>query len=376
MIHKTGLCNTLKDNISYYYTEWRINMIKLTKIKFPNKQLAFALSVAVLISFMPISSYAAENSNMEVPSIINNMATSVTGSSTIPDNNQAGTSTGGSINTGNTGNNTPDISTGGAFIPDNSPSDTTTGGTVTPDDNTPDGNIPPSTGGGQIWIPVTTPAPDNGQTDNITPPETDNSQAGTSTGGALTPDNSQADTTTGGAVSPDDSQTEQPPVQLPAVGTKITVGNYIYRVTGKNTVALKGFAKGVSLTTVIARNQITYKKVVYKVTKIGSSAFKGQTGIKKVIIRKNITDVASNSFYNCKNITKVTIRTGVTIIRKQAFMGCTKLKTVNITSPVLSQVKKNAFKNIKKDAVINVINKKARLAIKAAIPSNITVNQM
>lgn len=288
MIHKTGLCNTLKDNISYYYTEWRINMIKLTKIKFLNKQLAFALSVAVLISFMPISSYAAENSNMEVPSIINNMATSVTGSSTIPNNNQAGTST----------------------------------------------------------------------------------------GGALTPDNSQADTTTGGAVSPDDSQTEQPPVQLPAVGTKITVGNYIYRVTGKNTVALKGFAKGVSLTTVIARNQITYKKVVYKVTKIGSSAFKGQTGIKKVIIRKNITDVASNSFYNCKNITKVTIRTGVTIIRKQAFMGCTKLKTVNITSPVLSQVKKNAFKNIKKDAVINVINKKARLAIKAAIPSNITVNQM
>ena len=48
----------------------------------------------------------------------------------------------------------------------------------------------------------------------------------------------------------------------------------------------------------------------------------------------------------------------------------------NITSTVLSQVKKNAFKNIKTGAVINVINKKARLAVKAAIPSNITVNQM
>lgn len=106
---------------------------------------------------------------------------------------------------------------------------------------------------------------------------------------------------------------------------------------------------GGALATVIARNQITNNKVVYKVTKIGSSAFKVQTGIKKVIIRKNITDVVSNSFYNYSNIMKVTIRTGVTIIHKQAFMVCAKLKTVNITSPVLSQVEKNAFKNIKKE---------------------------
>lgn len=133
---------------------------------------------------------------------------------------------------------------------------------------------------------------------------------------------------------------------------------------------------GGALATVIARNQITDNKVVYKVTKIGYSVFKVQTGIKKVIIRKNITDVVSNSFYNYINITKATIRTGVTIINKQAFMVCAKLKTVNITSPVLSQVEKNAFKNIKKGAVINVINKKARLAVKAVIPSNVSVNQM
>ena len=35
-------------------------MVKLTKIKFPKKQLAFALSAALLISFMPISPSAAE----------------------------------------------------------------------------------------------------------------------------------------------------------------------------------------------------------------------------------------------------------------------------------------------------------------------------
>ncbi|MCI9078831.1 MAG: leucine-rich repeat protein [Lachnospiraceae bacterium] len=353
-------------------------MVKITQIKFPKRKLAFALSAAVLISFMPISSNAAEKTNMEVPSIINNTINiaAATGSATIPDNSQPGTSTGGSINTGSTGSNTPGTVTDSTAAPDTNPSDTITGGTLTPDNNTPEESTPPSTGGSQIVAPVITPSPDNSQPDSTTPPATDNNQTGTSTGGAVTPDTNPSDTATGGAAEPDNSQPEDTTTSLPAIGTKITVGNYIYRVTSSNTVALKGFAKGVSLSTVIAVNQITYKKVVYKVTKIGSSAFKGQTGIKKVIIRKNITDIASNSFYNCKNITKVTIRTGVTIIRKQAFMGCAKLKTINITSPVLAQVKKNAFKNIKTGAVINVVNKKARLAVKAAIPSNVTVNQM
>lgn len=353
-------------------------MVKLTKIKFPKKQLAFALPAALLISFMPISPSAAEKSNMEVTSIINNTFTAATGSATIPDNSQAGISTGGSVNTGGNGSTGQGTVTGGAVTPD-TPSDTATGGTVAPGPggSTPEESTPPSTGGNQTGVyPVITPSPDNSQTDSVTPPPTDNNQTDTSTGGAVVPDTDPSDTATGGATEPDNSQTDTSGNTLPAVGTKITIGNYIYRVTSPNTVALKGFAKGVSLATVIARNQITYNKVVYKVTKIGSSAFKGQTGIKKVIIRKNITDIASNSFYNCKNITKVTIRTGVTIIRKQAFMGCTKLKTINITSTVLSQVKKNAFKNIKTGAVINVINKKARLAVKAAIPSNITVNQM
>ena len=102
-----------------------------------------------------------------------------------------------------------------------------------------------------------------------------------------------------------------------------------------------------SLATVIARNQITYNKVVYKVTKIGSSAFKGQTGIKKVIIRKNITDIASNSFYNCKNITKSYNKDRCNHYTQTSLYGMHKIKTINITSTVLSQVKKNAFKILK-----------------------------
>ncbi len=89
-------------------------MVKLTKIKFPNKQLAFTLSAALLISLMHITSSAAENSNMEVPSIINSTFTAATGSATVPGNSQAGTATGGSVDTDNTGSNTPGTVTGGA----------------------------------------------------------------------------------------------------------------------------------------------------------------------------------------------------------------------------------------------------------------------
>lgn len=332
-------------------------MKKLIKINLPKPRIAYALSAALIISMAPVPAFASGSPD-----------TSAAGNGQY--SIQATAVTGGTI----------DTTTGGSI---------TTGGVVSP---APGGNEPvntPPAGGGNQWIPGNTETPSTSPQVTATPPATGDNQQGTTaapssspsdttTGGAVTPSTNPPDTTTGGAVTP--SQPPAPsvsPSPAPlAVGTKFTAGKYMYRVTGTNTVALKGFAKGVSLSTVTAQNQVKYKNVVYNVTKIGDNAFKGQTGIQKVIIRKNITDVSLKSFYNCKNLTKVTIRTGVKIIRKQAFMGCAKLKTVNITSTSLSQVKKDAFKNIKKGAVINVANKRARLTVKAAIPSNVKVNQM
>lgn len=355
-------------------------MGKFIKIRLPKKQLAYTLSATLLISFIPHISFAAELNNTETSAIASESPTditvnAVTGSTIIPGNSQPGASTGGAIDTGTpapqpaetppvNGSSQPGTSTGGAITP-------APGSSSTPD------IILPIPGGSQIWTPDNTTAPDASQTalPSATPPVTGTSQPGTSTGGAVLPGTTPG-TSTGGAVTPGNSQTPSPSPAPLAIGTKFTAGNYIYRVTGNNTVALKGFAKGVSLSTVTAQNQVTYNKTKYNVTKIGDNAFKGQTCIKTVLIRKNITDISLKSFYNCKNITKVTIRTGVKIIRKQAFMGCKKLKTINITSTVLSQVKNNAFKNIKNGAVINVVNKQAKLAVKASIPASVKVNQM
>lgn len=346
-------------------------MGKFIKIRFQKKQLAYTLSAAILISFVPHVSFASEQ-NIETPTVTNQYQSSITasaatGSTVIPGSSGTDASTGGSINTSQPA---------ATQIPpaQGSQPDTVTGGTIAPG-STAVPVIPPYGGGSQIWTPESTTAPDNSQVTvpSATPPVTNTPQPGTVTGGAVLPGTTPG-ASTGSAVTPDASQTPSPSPL--AVGTKFTAGNYIYRVTGNNTVALKGFAKGVSLATVTAQNQVTYNKVKYNVTKIGDNAFKGQTCIKTVLVRKNITDISLNAFYNCKNITKVTIRTGLKIIRKQAFMGCKKLKTINITSTVLSQVKKNAFKNIKNGAVINVVNKQAKLAVKASIPASVKVNQM
>lgn len=161
-----------------------------------------------------------------------------------------------------------------------------------------------------------------------------------------------------------------------AVGTKFTSGDYIYMVKGSNKVAIKGFASGVTKSTVDIPTTVTYNNVKYNVVKIGTEAFKGKTCIKKVIIRKNVTDIGKRAFIDCKNITKVRMKTGVKIIRKGAFRNCTKLNIVNITSTILTDIKENAFKNIKSGSIVNVMNDPVRKLMEAAVSSKVTVNMM
>ena len=170
--------------------------------------------------------------------------------------------------------------------------------------------------------------------------------------------------------------TPQNPTNSLAVGTKFTIGNYMYMVTSANTVSLKGFAKNVSVSTISVKNTVDYNGTTYNVTKIGTEAFKGENGVKKVILSKNITDIGKRSFYKCKNLNKVRIKYNVKIIRKGAFRYCSKLKTINITSTVLTDIRVNVFNGIKSGAVVNVMNDPVRKLVKANIPKNVTVNMM
>lgn len=242
--------------------------------------------------------------------------------------------------------------------------------------NTSGSAISGSTSGSAIMPPTntditqdnstSTPAPDYGTNNTSTPtPDSTNTPI---------PDNGASSTNT---PAPDNTITTSPnnPSTPAAIGTMLTVGKYIYKVTSKDTVTLKGFANGVSKSSVIVKNKITHNNIVYNVTKVGNAAFHNKTAIKTVIVRKAVTDIGKNAFNGCKNMTKITIR-GAKIIRKKAFLGCAKLKTVNITSTNLATVKSTAFKNIKKNATINVMNNSAKTLVKAVVPATVKVNKM
>lgn len=211
--------------------------------------------------------------------------------------------------------------------------------------------------------------------DNSSEPTSDNS-SGSSSNNSSSDSSGESSNNSSQNPSPTTPTAPQTPNNSLAVGTIFTVGNYMYMVKGPDTVSLKGFAKNVSLSTVTVKNTVTYNGVTYKVIKIGTGAFKGENGIKKVILSQNVTDVGKQSFKQCKNLNKVRMKLNVSIIRQGALRDCPKLKTINITSTVLKDIRENVFKNIKSGAVVNVMNDPVRKLVKAAAPSNVTVNMM
>ena len=64
------------------------------------------------------------------------------------------------------------------------------------------------------------------------------------------------------------------------------------------------------------------------VTEIGSSAFKGCTGLTSVTIQEGVTEIGDGAFYGCTGLTSVTIPAGVTEISGGAFEDCTGLTSI------------------------------------------------
>ena len=113
-------------------------------------------------------------------------------------------------------------------------------------------------------------------------------------------------------------------------GHKYKVSGYSYKVTGKNTVSVVGVSNK-KKTSVTVKNTVKIGGITYKITSIGTNAFK-----------------------NCKKLKKVTIGKYVTTIGKNAFYGDKKLKKMIIKSKKLKKVGKNALKGVNKTVQIQV----------------------
>lgn len=121
-------------------------------------------------------------------------------------------------------------------------------------------------------------------------------------------------------------------------GLKIKIGKLVYQLkdTKKKTVSVVStVSKKVKKVTI--PKSVKYNGVSYKVTSISNNAFKNRKKLTKVTIGKNITTIGKKAFYNCK-----------------------KLKLVIIKSVKLKKVHKQAFRKIKKNAIIKVPKRKKK----------------
>ena len=117
---------------------------------------------------------------------------------------------------------------------------------------------------------------------------------------------------------------------MPKAGTKVTVGGNQHTVTkvGSEVRFSKANAKARAIT---VPSTIKAKGITYKVTSIGTNAFK-----------------------NCKKLTKATIGANVKVIKAKAFNNCHKLKVVTIKTALLTKktASKKCFSKVNKRMVI------------------------
>lgn len=143
-------------------------------------------------------------------------------------------------------------------------------------------------------------------------------------------------------------------------------GNYSYKILSpeEQTVEVVGVKKP-ELTKVTVYDKVTLAGKSYRVTAIGASAFKNNTKVKSVVIGKNVKSVGSSAFAGCTGLRKVHAKsTKLEKIGSSAFSGCRKLQKITIKSKALKKVGKSAFKNINKKAVISVPKAKKKAYIK------------
>ncbi|MCD8288018.1 MAG: leucine-rich repeat domain-containing protein [Porphyromonadaceae bacterium] len=87
---------------------------------------------------------------------------------------------------------------------------------------------------------------------------------------------------------------------------------------------------------IIVPETVTYNGAVYRVTGIGSSAFRDCTELMDVTLPNSIISIGDYAFYNCSNLSEITIPDNVTEIGNYAFFSCTALTEVTLGHSVAS----------------------------------------
>lgn len=169
---------------------------------------------------------------------------------------------------------------------------------------------------------------------------------------------------------PSDDNKSQTKTLGTAKGKTFTSGNFKYKVTTAATitgtkkttgkVTVVGLTKsGKKKTSINVKNTVSKSGASYKVTAVGSKAFKKATKVKKATLGTNIKSIPTSAFEGCKKLATVSAK-GATKIGKSAFKNCKALKKITLKKKV--SVKKNAFKGCKKTIKVTGGSKKVNKA--------------
>lgn len=89
--------------------------------------------------------------------------------------------------------------------------------------------------------------------------------------------------------------------------------------------------KGPKKASVTIPDTVVYHNKAYRVTSIGSNAFKKNKKLKKITIGSNVTTIGNQAFYKCKNLKKVSIKSKkLKKVGSKAFYGNAKKLYVNV----------------------------------------------
>lgn len=145
-------------------------------------------------------------------------------------------------------------------------------------------------------------------------------------------------------------------------GDVFKVSGYSYKVTdaAKKTVTVTGIANKNSKKISVG-STVKIQNIAYKITAVGSSAFKNCKKATTATIGSNVKTIGANAFSGCKKLKSVKLNCkGLTNIGKKAFYKDSSLKTITIKSTKLKKVGSKAFYGIHKKAKIKVPAKKLR----------------
>lgn len=179
-----------------------------------------------------------------------------------------------------------------------------------------------------------------------------------------TPDTKETETPS----TPDQPETPSTPGQTekPSTPTKPTVTekvskNVTYRILDakKKTAAVVGVGgkKGKKITSVTIAKTVKINGVAYKVTRIGSNAFKGCKYLKKVTIGSDVKKIEKGAFANCRKLANINMKqaNGITSIGSKAFSKISAKAKVSVSSKKLSKYSKMLKKaGLPKKASMNV----------------------